>query len=318
MKPQTSLSVFIGVDVASRELVAATFGASAVHTLPNQKAALSTWLGTLPVDATIGVESTGGYHELIARLACERGLTVYVLNPKDVRHYAQGIGRRGKTDDLDARVIARYVAKEHAALHPWQPPTPAQAQLARLLKRRAKLVVAQGMIRASLAHLHGLKDERAEVLGAIDKLVTAIERDLKAAVRTLPDGDTRFAQLRSIPGIGHLSGAALLTLFTRLGFNRVDAAVAYSGFDPRPADSGQKIGRRRLSKRGPAELRRLLYNAAMAAAKTKVWKPFYERQRAKGLSSTAAFVVLARKLIRVAFALFKQRVYFDPKRTAPA
>jgi transposase len=317
MKQKTA-SVFIGVDVASRALVATTFGASAVHTLPNQKTALSKWLAALPAHAALGVESTGGYHELLAGLAHARGLTVYVLNPKDLRHYAQGIGRRGKTDDLDARVIARYIANEHTVLHPWQPPTPAQAQLARLLKRRAKLITAQGMIRASFAHVDGLKRERADVLASIKRLVDAIERELLTTVHALPQGRVRFEQLRSIPGIGHLSGAALLHLFTRLGFKDSDAPIAYSGLDPRPADSGQKIGRRRLSKRGPAELRRLLYNAAMAAAKTKVWKPYYQRQRAKGLSTTAAFVVLARKLIRVAFALFKQDAYFDPTRALAA
>ena len=34
------------------------------------------------------------------------------LNPRDVNHYAKGVGRRAKTDRVDARVIARYVAHE--------------------------------------------------------------------------------------------------------------------------------------------------------------------------------------------------------------
>ncbi len=63
---------------------------------------------------------------------------------------------------------------------------------------------------------------------------------------------------------------------------------------------------------GPAELHRLPYNAAMSAAKTATWKPCYERQRAKGLSTSIALVVLARKLVRVAFALYKHDTCFDP------
>ncbi|MCA9421766.1 MAG: transposase [Nitrospira sp.] len=50
-------------------------------------------------------------------------------------------------------------------------------------------------------------------------------------------------------------------------------------WDPRANYSGRKTGRRRLSKRGPAELRWLLYNASMSAIKTTVWKPFYEHYR---------------------------------------
>jgi len=173
-------------------------------------------------------------------------------------------------------------------------------------------VVAKGMLRASLMGLDVLNAERTAVLDQLDRLLTAIDRELKRTLNALPEGTTRQARLRSTPGIGLLSSTALTVLFSRMGFTRADAAVAYTGFDPRPCDSGQHRGRRRLSKRGPSELRRLLYNAAMSAARTPTWKPFYERQRAKGLSSTAAFVVLARKLVRVSYALYKYDTDFDP------
>lgn len=302
---------YIGVDVARREVVAAVLGGG-VRTLENEPTALRRWLAAVPGDAHLGLESTGGYHRLLADLAHARGLTVYLLNPKDVRHYARALGRRGKTDRVDAAVLARYIAREHTALHPWVPPTPSQERLTQLLKRRAKLVVAKGMLRASLRGLDVLHAERAATLAQLERLLTAIERELARALNALPEGPRRQARLRTTPGIGVLSGTALTALFSRVGFTRTDAAVAYTGLDPRASDSGQHRGRRRLSKRGPSELRRLLYNAAMSAARTPTWKPFYERQRAKGLSSTAAFVVLARKLVRVSYALYKHDTEFDP------
>ena len=48
----------------------------------------------------------------------------------------------------------------------------------------------------------------------------------------------------------------------------------------------------------------------------KIWKPYYEAQLAKGLSKTAATVILARKMVRVAFAVFKTNTPFDPSRLA--
>src|SRR5438093_13694765 len=75
-------------------------------------------------------------------------------------------------------------------------------------------------------------------------------------------------------------------------------------------------GRRRLSKRGPAELRRLLFNGARSASKTKLWRPLYERYRARGLSTIEATVVLARKLVRVAFSIYRHGTTFDPARFA--
>ena len=99
------------------------------------------------------MESTGSYHELLAHLAHRRGLSVYVLNAKDVRHYGQATGQRAKTDRVDAALVARYVAKEHEHLHPWYPPNPTQRQLQRLMRRRAKLTSARSTIRASFKDL---------------------------------------------------------------------------------------------------------------------------------------------------------------------
>lgn len=87
--------------------------------------------------------------------------------------------------------------------------------------------------------------------------------------------------------------------------------IALLGLDPRPLDSGHKVGLRRLSKRGLPEWRRLLFNAAMSGAATKAWKGCYEHERAKSLSRTAALNVLACRMVRVAFSLFKNRKRFD-------
>ena len=111
---------------------------------------------------------------------------------------------------------------------------------------------------------------------------------------------------------------ALGQALQRIPFATAQAFVAYTGLDPRPMDSGHKVGRRRLSKRGPAELRRLLYTAAMSASKTKLWKPLYLRQRAKGLSATAALVILARKIARIAWSVYHHQTSFDPNRLLPA
>lgn len=305
---------FIGADVAKAEIVIATYGDSATRQVANTKAALKTWLKTLPPGTCLGLESTGSYHELLAELAHGGGLTVYLLNPKDVRHYAQSVGTRAKTDQVDARLLARFIAREHETLHPWQPPTPLQRQLDTLLKRRATLVRSQGAIRQSMTRLSSLKTEINVTFKALDTLLKAIDRKIEQTLASEADIQVQAGCLRSVPGIGLLSGAALLNLFRRLPEAHADAVVAFTGLDPRPCDSGQKRGKRRLSKRGPSELRRLLFNAAMSAAKTKVWRPYYERERAKGLPTTAALVILARRLVRVAFALFKKQIHFNPDR----
>jgi transposase len=314
MNESLNTPCFIGIDIAKAEVVVAQHGDTATRSIANTSAALKTWLKTLPPGSCLGLESTGSYHELLAGLAHSAGFTVYLLNPKDVRHYAQSVGTRAKTDQVDARLLARFIAHEHEMLHPWQPPTAVQRQLDTLLKRRATLVRARGAIRQSMVHLSSLKTEIKSTFKAVDQLLDAIDREIEQTLASQPDVQMQAACIRSIPGIGLLTGAALLNLFRRLPAVRADVVVAFTGLDPRPCDSGQKRGKRRLSKRGPSELRRLLFNAAMSAAKTKLWRPYYERERAKGLPTTAALVVIARRLVRVAFALFKKQIHFNPDR----
>ena len=98
----------IGADVAKDEIVVAcSEGSFPVRQVANQRPALLAFLKGLPAGSRIGVESTGTYHELFAGLAIQLGFLVFLLNPKDTRHYAKAVGLRGKTDRVDAELIAR-------------------------------------------------------------------------------------------------------------------------------------------------------------------------------------------------------------------
>jgi transposase len=302
-----------GADVASDHLDIAVHDSKAgVKRIANERRAILQWLKHLPRGSRLAMEATGRYHLLLARLAHEHGLQVYVLNPRDVSHYARGVGQRGKTDRLDAQVIARYVANEHAQLRCWQPAPPQLAELDSLLRRRAALVRHQGALRQSMGDDPLTSKLLPQVMAPIDKVLRALDKAIAKATQRIEGSKQALCSITSVPGLGALNGAALLSLFTRLADARADAVVAFTGLDPRPMDSGNKRGVRKLSKRGPAELRRLLYNAASSASRTAAWCGIYERELAKGLPRTAALVALARKLVRVAFSLFKSQTTFDP------
>jgi transposase len=323
--PQTPTPpVFIGVDVAKAELVIAQHipqlaNKPRVTSVPNDTAAITAWLATLTPGSRIAMESTGRYHGLLAQLAQRAGHCVYVLNARDVYHYAHGLGVRGKTDRLDAQVIARYLGEHHAQLHPWIPPTMVQAQLDALLARRALLGKHQSSLRLSLKEsvLDAIKDDVGQFLDQFDTLMARIDEQVQALIAsdvTLAQG---CARLCTISGIGPQISALLTSLFSRLAFANADALVAFCGLDPRPQDSGEKKGRRRLTKRGPALLRRQMWLAGFSATRSKAFKPIYQSLRARGLSTTAAIVILARKLLRIAFAVWKSGKPFDASRFTP-
>ena len=306
-------TVFIGVDVASTEVVAAWSDAHApVRTLANEARALTTWLDTLPKDACLGVESTGPYHEQLVQLADERGLRVYLLNPRAVHHYAKAIHRGQKTDHLDARLIAHYIASEHTDLRVFTMPSKLEYQLLKLQRRRAKLVRVRTSVRLSMRDVIELADDTQELLDAFAQTIGAIDRSIAELLASDPLRTDLAQRLRSVPGFGPLNTNHFATLLPRIDPRNADACVAYLGLDLRARDSGRFHGHRKLTKHGPSEPRRLIYLAAQAAARSDPhWNALYLRLLEKGRSRIEATVIIARKLLKVAYHLYRYGGTYD-------
>jgi transposase len=314
MQTQTTV-LNIGADVAKDEIVVAcSEGSFPIRKLPNKRTALLAFLKSLPPGSRIGMESTGIYHELFANLAHKLGFTVFVLNPKDARHYAKGVGMRGKTDRVDAELLARMIAHEHTKLHPWVPPTPEQREIDRLIKRRAKLTSLRQALDMSLKGLDGFKTDLKMLRDRFDQVIVHIDQRVKELIDLSPERKEHVRHLSTIYGVGPVVSAALVNTLECIPLKNADAFVAFTGLDPRPDDSGQHRGKRRLSKRGPSELRRLLFIAALSAIKTNTWRPIYDHYRGKGLSSTAVVVILARRIARTAWSMYTYKTEFDPGR----
>lgn len=114
--------MMMGIDASKKTLVIDD-GLGGTE-IANAREAIDAWLSRLPTGSRLGIEATGGYHQRLAVRARQADGVVNVLNPRNLRHYAQGIGRRGKTDRVDATVIRRMVLMEHDGLRPM--PLPVQ------------------------------------------------------------------------------------------------------------------------------------------------------------------------------------------------
>jgi transposase len=219
------------------------------------------------------------------------------------------VGERAKTDSRDAALLQRYLMAEAARLRPYRVPPKAVVALKELLRARARLTVTKGSIDQALGDIGSLSRTRTALTARLNAAIRLIDKKLaRCLARSGYAADARRCQC--VPGIGPLSGAALIATYYRGQFASADAFIAYLGLDLRVRESGRYRGQRKLSKRGDPELRRLLFNAARAGARTQHWRAYYERLRARGLSSTAATVALSRKLARIAFALLKNQTEF--------
>jgi transposase len=310
--------VFTGVDVGKAELLVSTQPTDKQLRLLNTDSAIVKWLSTLPPGSLIAMESTGRYHQRLALLAVQAGMKVYVLNARDVHFYAKALGMRGKTDPSDARVIARYLAEHHAKLRPWAPGTPEQRRLIEMLRRRAVLERHLSAIDDSLEDVPDLARQKACLARYARKVLATIDEKIQALIASDAVLIKRQDQLQTIAGIGPQISAVLTAVLSHMEFANVRALIAYSGLDPRPNDSGGKRGRRVLSKRGPAGLRRMLWLAAFSASHSRAFKAVYQSIKSRGFSGTEALVILARKLLRVAWSVWRTDVPFDAAKVQPA
>ena len=298
------------MDVAKDSLACSVEGRR--HELANTESAITSWLRSLPASSVIAMEGTGRYHQLLAALSQAAGMQVYVLNAKDVYFYAKALGTRGKSDMSDAQVIARYVAEHRQRLHAWTPGTQAQQQLQELVRRRNGITGHRASLRQMLSTVASLKAGWQLLEAQFDHLLANLDQQIQILI----DGDEDMKQastvLQTITGIKLVGSALLISLLGRIPFANVNALIAYSGLDPRANDSGNKRGTRVLSKKGPPELRRQMYLAAFSATRSKAFKPVYQALLAKGFKCTEAFVILARKLLRIAWAVWNSRKPFNP------
>jgi transposase len=299
---------FVGIDVAKDSLVVWMGGRA--HVLKNKKPEIRRFVRDLPKDSVIGIEATSTYHLLFCDEAFAAGLRVYALNPVDCARYRQALAARGKTDLIDAQAIARFVQREHDSMRPYKPLPEAVSKLRSLIRKRDKVLKAKTMLELSLSGDKDLLAISKPALKRLGELVKKIELQMGKLTKEMEGAE----ELSSISAVGVVNLSCFLATLSVGEFKSADAYVAYVGLDCRPKESGTVVGKRFVSCRGDRHCRKNLYMAAMSGCTKPAWKPYYEKQVAKGLSRTQALVALARKMARTAWSVYTYRRKFDPTR----
>lgn len=301
----------VGIDVSKKSLAVAQEGEKIVE-IVNDASSIRAWLKSLPQPARIGVEATGVYHVELVEQAHRAGHAVYVIDGYRLNRYRESIGGRAKTDASDARLLLRYLKREATDLRPWSPPPKGYRDLQQLILRRARLIQCKTRLDQSLGGLTQLGPTRRALLRHIDQVDQILKKRILKALRN-QQWLQEARRIQAIEGIGDITAAALVMTFQRGAFGSSDAFIAFLGLDVRVRESGSFRGRRKLTKKGASELRRLLYMAAMTARRSATWQAFYQRHLDRGLSRIQSLVALARKLARVAFALLKNGSEYQPQ-----
>lgn len=298
--------ITLGIDVAKEQLVIYNWQTKQTIRLLNQRNDIRAWLISLHGPVRVAIEPTSHYHLIMVEEALELGYEVYLINPRQLVHYRKAVNERNKTDPLDARLLARFLEHEEADLRPFIPRDPRAQRLWKLILRRATVVKSRQQLQQSFAEV------RMSIQGLLTQyksLMARIEREVLKLIREL-GWWLDYQYCLSIPGIGSSNASALVAAYHRGSFAGSDAFVSYLGMDVRIRESGYYRGKRKLTKLGEPELRRLLFCASHPARHYHRFAEYYQKQLDKGLCKIAARVILARKLARIAFTLMRNEEYF--------
>ena len=312
MAPPTE-PTFVGIDVSKARLDVATHdGRSfAVPNTPEGHAELLERLAPLGPRRLV-MEATGGLEAAAAAALCRAGLPVLVVNPRQARDFARGMGYLAKTDAIDAKALAHFAAATKAEPRPL--PDEAARVLDALLDRRRQLVGMRVMEANRKAHASGrvLEDLEAH-LRWLDEHITRIDRELDERIRSSPAWRAKDDLLAGVPGIGPVLRRTLLAGLPELGQVGGRTIAALVGLAPMADDSGQRVGTRRIVG-GRRQVRAVLYMAALSARRyNPALKALADRLEAAGKKPKVVLVAVARKLLVIANALIRTRTPWDPK-----
>jgi transposase len=254
------------------------------------------------------VEATGGYERALVAQCAAAGLPVAVVNPRQVRAFAQALGRTAKTDAIDAEVLAAFGARVQP------PPRPiadaATQALGALVTRRRQLIEMIGMERRRLEHAPPtgkLTRELRHHIRWLERRVDDLDDEMGTAIEASPVWRVHEDLLRSVPGIGPTTARTLLAELPELGRLERRAIAALVGVAPFNCDSGQHRGQRHIWG-GRASVRTALYMATLAATRhNPVLAAFYRRLRDGGKPAKVALVATMRKLLTILNAILKHQ-----------
>lgn len=271
----------------------------------------------VPKKLHIVMESTNVYWEDLAHFCQQKGATVSVVNPRLIKGYAKAVGLRGKTDKLDAALIARYAAKEQPEA--WKAPPPLFRKLLLRVRQnehmktllaaertRSKMLRDGDALASNARHIAFLKDEIKELTREIEDFINKNSELNKGA-----------QLLASIPMLGKASLPWVLAcLQDGKRFTSARAAAGYAGLTPMLMQSGERSDKPHISRMGPADLRKALYMPAVVYSYGKcresVYLPFVQRLEANGKAKKVIIVALMRKVLTIAQAVLASGKPFDP------
>lgn len=308
-------ATFVGIDVAKDRLDICVHPNSESFVVARTGAGIAQLVERLKKLAprVVAIEATGGFETVVAAGLAAATLPVVVVNPAQVRAFAQALGKRAKTDPIDAAMIAHFAEATKAAPRPL--PDETTRLLADLVARRRQIIemmVAEGQRERRLTNKR-LKKSIVRLRKALEKELAELDREIDDHVRGSPVWAAKEDLLASVPGVGPVVARTLIAELPELGSLDRRKIAALVGLAPWTRQSGQWRGKSFIGG-GRKTVRNALFLAAMVAAHhNPLLKPFRDKLVAAGKPKLVALIAVARKLLTILNAILRDKRPWQPK-----
>jgi transposase len=305
---------FVGIDVSKDRLDVHVLPSGERFRVGNDAAGIEQLKARLaPLrPERVALEATGGLETLGVAELSAAGLPVIVVNPAQVRAFADALGKRAKTDPIDAAVIAAFAAATRPALRPL--PDAETRALADLVARRRQIVqmIVAEENRARSATARQAQKSIRRLLSALRRELGALDKDMDGHIRKSPLWLVRQDLLTSMPGVGPTIARTLLAELPELGSLDRRSIAALAGLAPFTRQSGKWRGKSFIGG-GRSSVRSALFMAALVAIRhNPVLKAFRDRLVAAGKPKIVAVVATMRKLLTILNAMIRDQKPWQP------
>lgn len=306
--------VCIGIDVSQERLDVAMLPSGEYKcfgTTAAEMKKMCKWFVKLR-PSRIVLEATGGYQTNVVAALGGEGLPVVVINPRQIRDYARGLGILAKTDRIDAKVIARFAQDIRPPVRKIE--SQEEQALKAIYHRRQQLISIRVAEQNRLYQTTSPQPRRSiqAMLKMLNKQIERMDQELDQAVRSSPLWKDKDNLLRSVPGLGPTTSVTLISSLPELGqLNRQEIA-SLAGVAPFNCDSGKRRGQRKIWG-GRSNVRCALYMATLSAIRCNpLIRVFYERLKQAGKPSKVALTACMRKLLIILNTMVKTGCPFRP------
>jgi len=302
-------AIFVGIDVSKDRLDVHVLRGGEAFGVARHGQGLEELVDRLRAlsPTLVAVEATGGFETIVAAAIAGARLPLAVVNPAQVRHFAQAVGKRAKSDPIDAFVIARFA--EAVKHEPRGIPDEAARLLAELVGRRRQILemlIAERQREKRAANPRVTKS-LARTIKMLQKELVDVDGDIDTAVRGSPVWRDKEDLLVTFPGVKNILARTFLAEVPELGSLDRRRIASLAGLAPYTRQSGRWKGKSMIGG-GRAVLRSALYMAALSASRCNPdLKLFYQRLLASGKPKMVALIAVARKTLTILNAMLRDQ-----------